>query len=223
MKKIKISLILNIIIVLLVTLASIFMFTGFTFMPSKTLLEASKIEMFKFFTVDSNILVGIVSLFLIIYEIKLLKGKIGHIPKKIYILKFIATSAVTLTFLTTLLFLAPQYGFYAMYNNNNLFFHLIVPILALISYIFFEKYDNKYKYAFLGIIPMFIYSIYYASMIIINLDKGGLTFKYDFYGFLQGNINNIYIVIPFIYLISYLISIVLIWLNIKYKSNKKKN
>ena len=215
MKKIKVSLILNILIVILVTLGSIFMFTGFTFMPSKTLLEANKIEMFKFYTVDSNILMGLISLLFIIYELKLLNNKIDMIPKRIYILKFIATSAITLTFVTTLFFLAPQYGLYAMYNNNNLFFHLIVPLLALISYIFFEKHENEYKYAYLGIIPMFIYSIYYTLMILINLNNGGLTFKYDFYGFLQGNINNIYIVLPVIYLISYLISILLIKLNKK--------
>lgn len=215
MKKIKISLLLNILIVVLVILGSIFMFTGFKFMPSKTLLEARKIEMFKFYTVDSNILMGIMSLIFIIYEINLLNKKIDKIPKRIYILKFIATSAITLTFITTLFFLAPQYGLYAMYNNNNLLFHLIVPVLALVSYIFYEKYDNKYKYACLGILPMFIYSIYYASMIIINIDNGGLTFKYDFYGFLQGNFNNIYVVIPIIYLISYIISIFLIKLNKK--------
>ena len=213
MKKIKISLLLNILIVVLVILGSIFMFTGFTFMPSKTLLEARKIEMFKFYTVDSNILMGIISLIFIIYELRLLNNKIDKIPNSIYILKFVATSAIALTFFTTLFFLAPQYGLYAMYNNNNLFFHLIVPVLALISYIVYEKYDTNYKYAYLGIVPMFIYSIYYASMIIINLDNGGLTFKYDFYGFLQGNINNIYIVIPIIYLISYIISIILIKLN----------
>ena len=43
MKKIKISLILNIIIVLLVLLSSIFMFIGFKFMPGETLLEVSKL------------------------------------------------------------------------------------------------------------------------------------------------------------------------------------
>ena len=42
------------------------------------------------------------------------------------------------------------------------------------------------------------------SNVIIHLDDGGLTFKYDFYGFLQGNINNIYIVIPVIYLFTYI-------------------
>ena len=218
MKKIKVSLILNIIIVLLVILATIFMFTGFKFMPGGSLLEVSKVEMFKFYTVDSNILMGIVSLIFIIYEKKLLKNKIKEIPKKVYILKLIATSGITLTFITTSFFLAPSYGFYAMFNNNNLFFHLIIPVLSIITYIFFEKHDNKFKYAFFGIIPMFLYSIFYTINILIHLDNGGLTFKYDFYGFLQGNLNNIYIVIPVIYLMSYIISILIIFGNKKCKA-----
>lgn len=217
MKKIKVSLILNIIIVLLVIFATIFMFTGFKFMPGGSLLEVSKVEMFKFYTVDSNILMGIVSLIFIIYEKKLLKNKIKEIPKKVYILKLIATSGISLTFITTSFFLAPTYGFYAMFNNNNLLFHLVVPVLSIITYIFFEKHDNKYKYAILGIIPMFLYSIFYTTNILINLNNGGLTFKYDFYGFLQGNLNNIYLVIPVIYLISYIISILLVFGNRKIK------
>jgi len=189
------------------------MFTGFTFMPASKLLEATRMEMFKFYTIDSNILVGIISFILVIWETKLLNKKVKVIPNSIYVLKFVATSAIILTFITTLFFLVPQYGLYAMYNNSNLFFHLIVPVLAIVSYVFFEKHNNKYKYAILGIIPMFLYSIYYAGMIIINLDNGGLTYKYDFYGFLQGNINNIYIVIPVIYLVTYLFALLLIRLN----------
>ena len=217
MKKIKTSLVLNIIIVLLVTVGSIFMFTGIKFMPDNTLLESSKIGMFKFYTVDSNILVGISSLLLIAYEVKYLKNKITEIPQVIYILKFVGTAAITLTFLTTALFLVPQYGLYAMYSNNNLFFHLIVPLLAIVSYVLFENHDSKYTHAIYGIVPMFLYCIYYTSMICLNLDNGGLTYKYDFYGFLRGNINNIFIVIPTIFLVSYMISIVLIFLNKKSK------
>ena len=217
MKKIKVSLILNIIIVLLVIFATIFMFTGFKFMPGGSLLEVSKVEMFKFYTVDCNILMGIVSLIFIIYEKKLLKNKIKEIPKKVYILKLIATSGISLTFITTSFFLAPSYGFYAMFNNSNLFFHLVVPVLSIVTYIFFEKHENKFKYAFFGIIPMFLYSIFYTTNILIHLNNGGLTFKYDFYDFLQGNLNNIYLVIPVIYLISYVISVLLVFGNRKIK------
>ena len=221
MKKVKVSLIINIIIVLLAVMCSIFMFTGFKFMPSEKLLEASGAEMLKFFTVDSNILMAIAAFVFIIFDIKLLKGKIKEIPKHIYIFKLLATASITLTFVVTLFFLAPQYGWYAMYNNNNLFMHLIIPLLSIITYVFFEKYDNKYKYAFFGIIPMIVYSIYYLGNVVLHLDNGGLTFQYDFYGFLQGNIWNIFIVVPVIYFVTYLISVILIFLNKKILNENK--
>ena len=206
----KKSLIINILIIVFTIMCSIFMYTGFKFMPAETLLESSSNSMFKFFTVDSNILMALVSFIYVLYKYILKRDN-----KVIYILKFIGTSAISLTFIVTLLFLAPSYGFYSMYNNNNLFFHLIIPVLSIIDYIFFNKYDNKYKYAILGIIPMFLYSFYYTGNILAHLNDGGLTFKYDFYGFLQGNINNIFIVIPIIYLVTYLISLLLIYLNKK--------
>lgn len=215
MKKVKISLVLNIILTLFVITGTIFMFEGIKFMPDATLLEATKTEMLKFYTVDSNLLMGIVSIILIIYEIRFLEGKIKEIPNYVYIIKMIGTAGILLTFVTTLFFLSPIYGLYAMYNNANLIFHLIVPVLAFISYIVFEKYNNKYKYAFFGILPMFIYSIYYTSMILIHLNDGGLTYKYDFYNFLQGNINNIYIVVPIMYIGAYILSLLLILLNKK--------
>ena len=141
MKKVGISLILNMLIVILVTIGFTFMFIGFKFMPGDTLLETTRLEVFKFYTVDSNILIGIISLILVIYEIKLLNGYIDKIPNFIYILKLIGTAGITLTFATTAIFLVPQYGFYAMYNNSNLFFHLMVPILSIVSYIVYEKHD----------------------------------------------------------------------------------
>ena len=212
MKKIKISLILNILIVILVVLGSIFMFTGFMFMPVSDLkLQSTSLGMFKYYTVDSNLLMGIISLIMIIYEFRFINKK-KKIPKKVFILKQIGTSGITLTFLTTLLFLMPQYGFYAMYNNTNLFFHMIVPLLSIISYVFFEKYDNKYKYSLIGILPMFIYSIFYTINIVIHLDEG-VSFKYDIYGFLNGDINNAYIVLPMLYLVSLFISFILVFLN----------
>ena len=86
-KKIKISLVLNIIIVVFTIIACIIMFTGFKFMEGDLILETTKIGMFKFFTVDSNILMGIVAFIFSIQEIRLLKGKVSEIPLKTYVLK----------------------------------------------------------------------------------------------------------------------------------------
>ena len=85
------------------------MFNGIKFMPAQDLLTATKIEMFKFYTVDSNILIGIISLWLIIYECLLLRKKINKIPERVYILKLLGTAGIMLTFLVTLVFLTPRY------------------------------------------------------------------------------------------------------------------
>ncbi len=215
MKKNKVSLILNILVVFFVVLGCIFMFTGFRFMEAETLLEATKIEMFKFFTVDSNILMGICSLIFVIYDIKLLKGESKNIPSWVYKFKLIGTAAVGLTFVTTLFFLAPQYGFYQMYNNTNLFFHLIVPVLAIVSFIIFESYEFKYKDALLGVIPMLLYSVYYTTNVLLHLENGKPTWEYDFYGFLRGNVYNVFISIPVIILVTYTFSLIIVFLNNK--------
>ena len=216
MKNIKRSFIINVIISFLVLIGTIFMFSGVTFMPEEKLLETKGIEMFKFFTVDSNILMGMISLIMAIYEYRLLNGKIKELPLFIYKLKLIGTSAVLLTFITTLCFIAPHYGFYAMYNNNNLFFHLIVPVLAFVSYVFFEKHENNYLYAFYGLIPMGIYAVFYITNIFIHYTEGENLYKYDFYGFLQGNIDNFYIVIPIIFVVTYLLTILMVFLHKKF-------
>ena len=212
MKRIKKSLVLNLLIVIFVILGCILMFNRIHFMPYEPLLQTDNISMFKFYTVDSNIFIGMVSLLLLVSEVKLLKDKIKKIPNYVYILKFIGTCCITLTFLVTLVFLVPQYGLYAMYNNASLIFHLIVPILSIISYLLFEKHYSKYKYALLALLPLFVYSIYYVTMVFLHTNN---IEKYDFYGFLHGNINNAYFVIPIIFIIMYLISLLMLFINKK--------
>ena len=73
------------------------MFSGFKFMPSEALLETTSIGMFKYYTVDSNILMGICALVFLIAERKQEK-----VSNNVYIFKLVGTSAITLTFLTTL-------------------------------------------------------------------------------------------------------------------------
>ena len=192
------------------------MFTGINFMPAKTLVESTGLEKFKFFTVDSNILIGIFSLILLVYETKYIKGSIKEIPKMAYILKLIGTSGVFLTFATTLILLVPKYGFYINYNNYNLLFHLFVPILALVSYIFFEKHENRYLNALYALIPMGIYSVYYITNVLINYDEAVDINQYDFYRFLKGDINNIYTVIPLVFLAGYGLSLLTVYLNKKF-------
>ena len=212
-KKLKISLVLNIIIVLFTIFATIVMFTGFKFMDGGSLLESTKLGMFRFYTVDSNLVMGIIALIFIIKEIELLTGKIDYIPSVMYILKLIGTVGVTLTFLVTFGYLAQiaKGGALAMIQNSNLFFHLLTPLFSIITFIFFEKTDKlKYKYTFLGVSSTLIYTVYYAINVLVHMENGKVSPLYDFYWFVQGGMWQIFVVIPLMLGITYGIS-TLLW------------
>ena len=112
MNNVKKSLIYNIIISIIVLLGTIFMYTGYHFMTNTRVLDEAGITSFKFYTVDSNVIVGVVALIMIIYEVLYLKNKIKEIPKYVYVLKYIGVVGVSLTFLVTLLLLYFIYLFY---------------------------------------------------------------------------------------------------------------
>lgn len=218
MKKIKIALFLNILIVILTIISSVIMFTGFKFMYDYELvLESNKISMFKFFTVDSNMLMGLVSLIFIVKEVELLKNK-KQIEKKYYLLKLMSTTAVGLTFLVVFAYLGPltKYGIKAMITNSNLFFHLIIPVISILNFILFEKTDKlNLKDVKYGIIPTFIYSIFYITNIVIHMENGKVSTVYDWYWFVQNGVWTTIIVVPVIFGITYLISLIIWKLNRK--------
>ena len=205
------------------------MITGYQFMERTRLLASSGLSSLKFYTVESNILVGIASFVLLVNEYRLLNNKQEKISKYAYILKFVATVSVCLTFIVTLFYLAPSLGnkFLSLYQNTNLFFHLIVPILSFISFVFYEKTNIEYKYTYLGIVTMIIYGIYYVVNVLLNLDNGNIVSSYDWYGFMKGGKVGSAIVFVIIVLITYLISFILWRLNKvekgKGKENEKRN
>ena len=213
----KISYVLNIIIVILVILASIIMFGRIDFMNlPNPVNEKHIVGMLKYFTTDSNIFVGIASLFLLIEEHKVLKDKRKSINYIAYVLKFIATVSVTVTFLTVFLYLGPgsEGGIMSMLTNSNLFFHLIIPVLSMVSFIFFErsnKIDKKYiKY---GLLPTMLYALFYITNVFMHLDNFKVSTEYDWYWFAQNGIWLVIIIFPLMLFLTYLASYALYKLN----------
>lgn len=208
----KISKIIDIIIFILTLLASIIMFTGFKFMHGiEPVLESTKIGMLRFFTVESNIFMGIIALLFVLKK---------ELTKIDYILKLMSTSAVTLTFVVVFTYLGfiAKGGIVSLLQNSNLFFHLIIPVLSIINFIFFEKTDKlkSLKNSFYGIVPALLYSIYYMINILIHMENGKISPVYDWYWFVQNGVWTSIIVVPIIFTLTYIISLVL------WKLNKKK-
>ena len=215
--KIKVSIIINIIIVIMTIFAAVAMYTGFKFMPGKDLiLEATKTDMLKYFTVQSNLFVGIVSLMFAIKQYRILKGKKVELSVKDYILKLMSTTAVSITFFVVFTYLGPltPYGLPAMLMNSNLFFHLIIPVLSIINFIVFEKTDKlKLKHVFWGLVPTFLYQIFYTINILIHMENGKVSPVYDWYLFLQKGNWIAIIGVPLFWLLTFLISLFICKLN----------
>ena len=213
--KLKISLIMNSLIVVFTAFATTSMILGvnlFSRSDAVRAFTASNLSAFKYYTVDSNVLGGLVALAYICFEVALSKGKITRIPKILHLLRLAAATGLTLTMLVTAFFLIPQFGehWYILYIDNNFFFHLTVPLLSIITFIFFEP-DTKLslKDSVFGIITMATYAVFYTINVFVHLGNGHPLKDYDWYGFLGGKITNAVIAIPAMLLITWGISLAL--------------
>jgi hypothetical protein len=121
---------------------------------------------FRYFTVDSNVLVAVASLFVAVFGIvKLATGR--EYPEWVRVFKFVGTVAVMLTFLTVVVFLGFIYGFKAMFVGINLFLHLLTPLAALLT-LWIAEAGVRIRPAFfaLGVAPMIVYGAVYLWMVI---------------------------------------------------------
>lgn len=210
---------LNILIIIFVTYSVLAFFFNLGFNQ-----ELIELEVFKYFTIDSNVLLLLSSALIIPFEIRKI-WKNEAIPKSVQVIKYIATSATTLTFLTVICFLAPVgvsngISFLYYFSNSNLFLHLLCPILGIISYCFLEcEIDTKRRVIFLAIIPMVVYGVIYALMV--------LVFKKwsDFYGFNQNDKYWISIILMLIAML--LIALIIYYINkkmhLKFLQNVEKS
>ena len=202
-KREKISIILNSLIFIFTLFATISMIIGFKFMGQLEVLSARNFKSFRYFTVDSNVFAGLISLAYVIYKFTAAGKKKATLPRAFYILKLAATTGVTLTMMVTVFFLAPTSNgnFLHYFMNSNFFMHLITPLLCIISFIFFEPSESvKLTSTIPGILPMLLYSFYYTPNILLHLDNGKVDRAYDWYNFLIGGLHTIWFVIPILYI-----------------------
>jgi len=177
------SIVCNSLIILIVAFSvSCYFLHIFTIAPNSV-----NFRCFRYFTTDSNIFVALTSIFLIVYDVKMLRNLNYQLPNWVIKLKFVATVAVSVTFLVVLFYLAPIGGFAKLYYGPSFFLHLVVPVLAIVSCVFYDfPIALSTKACFLGVIPMAVYSIVYFTMVIIVGEaNGGWE---DFYHFNEGGL-----------------------------------
>ena len=78
----------------------------------------------------------------------------------------------------------------------------------------FEKTRKiPFRHTLTGIVPMVLYAVFYLANCMRHAVNGMVDIAYDWYGFLAGGVKTVWIVIPVIFLFTWLISIALWRLN----------
>ena len=181
-------------------------------------LSARKLATLKYFTVDSNILLGIAALIAAIDQRKVLRGEKSGVSLPTLILKLSGTFGGTLTMLVTIFFLGPTlgrtYGFFSLFEKSNFFLHLVNPVLGIVTFLCFERNSRiAFRHTFTAIIPLVLYAVYYVIVTLSHTVNGVVAKGYDWYGFFFLGVKSAYIVLPVIIVISWLISFALWKLN----------
>ena len=206
-KRFIVSFIFNILVFLLVVAGTIVMLT-----VKSAELATNNISVFKYFTFQSNIFMGCVAAVYGYYQFLIIKKKVNKIPHVLAIFNLVATGAVALTFVVVIAFLGPGYGYYKMYKNANFFFHLLVPVFAMVNYVFFTR-NEKYHFiqTLFSIVPCFLYGIVYFIVVASQNAYGDINIDFYFFGKdgpLIGAVNFLVVMVT-----AYLIALVLYFTN----------
>ena len=136
------------------------------------------------FTGLSNVFIGVVCLLCALYRI-IKKERV--LSKALFVLKIIALADITITFIITATYLSFSLGneWWRLYINNNIFNHLLTPLLSIVTFIIFEQYvEINWKLCFLCFIPLSLYGFVYLDNVYTHLTPDGKTsLDYDIYGF----------------------------------------
>ena len=207
-----VSFLLNLLIFILTVLALYMMISG---SAGDKVLSGKGLKAFRYFTVDSNVLMGLVALLYALQLLPELRSSCDFQASRwVILVKLTATSAVALTMFTVLVFLGPtcKDGYLSMFKGGNFFFHLIIPLLGILDFVFFvPKGQLRFADTVYGLIPTLLYGAAYTVNVLKHAENGRVSGKYDWYGFVRGGIKFTLPAILIVFAGSYLLT-VLLWL-----------
>ena len=165
MDKEKIRKILNIVLPIIILYEWLDMF----YFAQENFLSTRGVASLKYFTILSNFLEAFACLW--------------WLYRKNETLKYQRCVSVLLTFMVVMVFLGPMFGYAAMFYGPNLWFHLLVPLIALAEILFLVRRSYSAKENLYAAMPMGIYGVGYVANNVIN-GIGQWPHSNDWYGFL---------------------------------------
>ena len=142
---------------------------------------------FTYFTILSNMfMIAVLTLFLIKDVNNIISNEKITFSNNLYIIKFMATISITLTFFVYLVILAPTYdgGIINSYLSGgaaSLCVHLIMPVISIMDFLFFDvDYKTENNHYLLAIFPPIIYTIFIVVSSSFGLRWGNMCAPYNF-------------------------------------------
>ena len=131
-------------------------------------------QVLRYFTAQSNVLCALASLAVAAARLG------GSVPAPVLLFKYVGTVSVLVTLLTVLVFLGPQYGYKPLFSGPDLWLHLICPLLALFSWLLWDRLPLTPGTTLLGVLPVLLYGLLYLRRVVFQQRWE------DFYGFNRG-------------------------------------
>lgn len=145
-----------------------------------------------YFTNLSNILIGIVLIMSFVFDMSILKSNGEKNPKgnAFFIIKFVFTLSISITWLIYMLILAPtsEDGFFRSYANHyfgSLCLHMITPVFAIIDFLYCDyNYKSTGAHSIYAVLP----PLGYVVLIVCLASTGmrwshGMSAPYNFLNF----------------------------------------
>lgn len=140
------------------------------------------------FTILSNLLMAVISAMCIPFAVDGMRYRNYHLPRWYVNLLYAGTTGVSITFIIALTVLSPAAGFYRiMLYSDNLFLHLICPVLSILLFLFVNS-DHRvsWKDSLIAIIPVCIYMVAYLILVfVVGEEAGGWRDHYQVYRILE--------------------------------------
>lgn len=131
------------------------------------------LRLFYYFTVISNILAAIGACLIIPFAVEGIRKMRFTIPRWVFILEFIGTAGVTVTFLFTVLISLPVEGV-SVISGIYFWLHIICPISAMVLFYSTENFFVlKMKDVLITMTPFVMYFIVYLTMVFILKGRYG--------------------------------------------------
>ena len=145
---------------------------------------------FSYFTTLSNVFISIMLFIFLVNDIcSLVTKKERKLNNTLYIVKFLATISITLTFFVFLTILAPTIdgGIINAYLGNgagSLFVHFVTPVLAIVDFLFFDSdYESKKSHSLYAIVPPLAYVLFVVCASSLGVRWGTMAAPYNFLNF----------------------------------------